>query len=82
MFTTLRRIAAALERLVELKSAEVALLRAETETQQKTRELVARLNDLFDTSNTRATWYHAESTRLQHRIEQLGKQVQQLQVFQ
>lgn len=82
MFTTLRRIALALERLAELHAAEVQCLRENNTLQRTARDMVEATNKMIEVSNTRATWYHAESARLQQRVDHLTKQVQQLQVFQ
>lgn len=82
MFSALTRIATALEQLVVLKTQEVALSRANETLREQTVQLVTTANAVVEASNTRATWYHQESAKLQQQVAQLQAKVQRLEVFQ
>lgn len=82
MFRTLTRIAVALERLVELKTREVALLQSNQELMQATKAANESVGRLIAASNDRAVWYHSEASQLKTVVGQLQTKVQRLEVFQ
>lgn len=82
MFSALTRIATALEQLVLLKTQEVALLRSNESLREQTAQLVTACNSMVEAGNTRATWYHQESAKLQQQVAHLQAKVQRLEVFQ